>query len=438
MARETAIASPARRRWRLGLVPLVIAVLLVGGTAAINYPNMASWFNQARFNQFAEMYKRSTNPTSQGDRAAVIAGQEKALDEARAYNDALNAGAHIEAGERKPVGAGITPESHAQYQRTLSDPQGIMATLVIPGLKLELPIYHGTSDRVLLEGIGHLEGTSLPVGGQGTHAVLTAHRGLASAKLFTDLDKVKAGDQFVVAVQGQVLAYRVFDTKVVDPKDTESLAADPGKDLVTLVTCTPLGINSHRILVTGERIIPTPEAAQRAAEDGPYMVFPWWAIFDAAALVLAGVYLWRSGLVVPKRAVPAAAEDCELVLGFGGIRAFAFLSDMIDEGGHHLALVAPSAGAVLPPVRGVAKVVEGDDANPLTLRRALAGVGTVYLDPTAPDIDLIEESLRAELRELDQFPQVMWLGENGPVADGPSGMTAMSPEVGTSRTQGDH
>ncbi|NYG07272.1 LPXTG-site transpeptidase (sortase) family protein [Phycicoccus badiiscoriae] len=159
-------------------------------------------------------------------------------------------------------------------------------------------MYHGTSDAILLKGAGHLEGTSLPVGGEGTLSVITGHRGLAEATMFTNLDRIHPGDTFVITTFGRVLSYRVFDTRVVEPSDTASLHPKAGRDLVTLITCTPLGINSHRILVTGERVMPTPTSAVEAANTGPALVpFPWWLVWYLVGLTLIGVYVWWGGLV---------------------------------------------------------------------------------------------------------------------------------------------
>uniref|UniRef100_UPI002597B35F class C sortase n=1 Tax=uncultured Bifidobacterium sp. TaxID=165187 RepID=UPI002597B35F len=130
---------------------------------------------------------------------------------------------------------------------------GMMGYIIIPRLKETLPIYHGTSESVLQVGVGHLPDSSLPVGGPGTHAALSGHRGLPSAKLFTDLNKMKVGDLFYIRVLDQTLAYKVTSIETVLPNETESLAIQPGKDLVTLITCTPYGINSHRLLVHAER-----------------------------------------------------------------------------------------------------------------------------------------------------------------------------------------
>ena len=130
---------------------------------------------------------------------------------------------------------------------------GMMGYIVIPDIDVNLPIYHYTTDEVLSKGAGHIETSSLPVGGEGTHCVLTAHRGLPGSRLFTDLDQIEEGDIFYLEVLGETLAYEVISIEVVEPEDTDSLAIVSGEDLCTLVTCTPYGINTHRLLVTGKR-----------------------------------------------------------------------------------------------------------------------------------------------------------------------------------------
>ena len=133
------------------------------------------------------------------------------------------------------------------------DSQGIMGFLEIPSIKVKLPIYHGTSSAVLQKGVGHLEGSSLPVGSESTHSILTGHTGLNKAKLFTDLTSVQKGDMFFVSVLGQKMAYAVDDINIVLPDDTSKLQVVEGKDYVTLITCTPYGVNDHRLLVRGVR-----------------------------------------------------------------------------------------------------------------------------------------------------------------------------------------
>lgn len=147
--------------------------------------------------------------------------------------------------------------SESNYNSLLnfsSSSYGMMGTLSIPKISVNLPIYHGTSDEVLNNGVGHLQESSLPIGGENTHCILTGHRGLPNSKLFTRLDELDKGDLFFLEVCNQKLAYQVKEITVIEPEDVENLRIQEGKDLVSLVTCTPYGINTHRLVVTGERI----------------------------------------------------------------------------------------------------------------------------------------------------------------------------------------
>ncbi|WP_084516029.1 class C sortase [Microbacterium luticocti] len=291
-----------RPRWRLSGLSVVIAAIALVGVLVMLYPAAASWFSDLLQSRQVSSY--TSEVTSIGPDV-----RDAAIDEAVAYNASLTGGALVAANERIPQASTAHKPGDFDYAKLLhADDYGLMARIQIPSIGVDLPVYHGTSDETLAKGVGHLEGTALPVGGIGTHAVLTGHRGLASATLFTDLDKVKIGDTFTIAVFGEVLTYRVANTQVVDPDQTQSLNPVPGKDLVTLVTCTPLGINSQRILVTGERVTPTPvhdvEAAQ-APPAGPG--FPWWALVLAAVLVALGLYIWLSGR--PSRAQRRQGPD---------------------------------------------------------------------------------------------------------------------------------
>lgn len=292
----------ARRRWRLSPLAAVIAVLSVLGASVALYPSTASWFTSIQEAQRIATY---------GDAVKVLgpASRTAALKQAHAYNAALQSGAAVKADERIPVATGATLPSGFDYDRLLAaDPYGLMGRIAIPSIGADLPIYHGTSDATLAEGVGHLEGSSLPVGGPGTHAVLAGHRGLASATLFTNLDKVVDGDTFSLYIFGEPLTYRVFDIKVVDPDQTKTLAPVPGKDLVTLVTCTPIGINSQRILVTGERVTPAPQTAVAAGAESPIGPgFPWWAVALTATVAAAAAYVWWSGRSVQRRRRATAA-----------------------------------------------------------------------------------------------------------------------------------
>lgn len=144
--------------------------------------------------------------------------------------------------------------SEESYESLLNQGTGVMGSIEIPKIGVDLPIYHGTDDDVLSNGIGHLEGTSLPVGGASTHCVLTGHRGLPNSKLFTRLDEIEENDLFYLNIFGETLAYKVNQIEVIEPDEVDKLNIQEGKDLVSLITCTPYGLNTHRLVVTGERV----------------------------------------------------------------------------------------------------------------------------------------------------------------------------------------
>ena len=265
--------------------------LVLLGVGLLIYPQAAAWFAQLNQTELTVEYNKAIENAVPNAREQLVA--------ARAYNDALTTGTLIPANERLPRLAGESSDTVEVNGRTwtyeeLLSTRGspIMARLRIPKIDVDLPVYHGTSDETLLKGAGHLEGTALPVGGASTRSVITAHRGLAEATMFTNLDKVEPGDRFTVEVFGEVLTYEVRDVVVVEPEETEHLSVEAGRDLVTLVTCTPLGINSHRILVTGERVVPTPaEDLAKAGAKSDLPRFPFWAVIGSVTLLLVTVAL---------------------------------------------------------------------------------------------------------------------------------------------------
>lgn len=291
-----------RRRRTLPKGPLGIALLFLAGLLVLLYPTISSWFAQYHQSQHIADYGRVVDATGPQHREEVLA-------DARRYNEVLTGGAVVDAFARLPA-ADAGPGTG--YDSLLAaDDRGLMARLRIPAIDVDLPIFHGTDDEVLLEGIGHLEGTALPVGGPGTHSVLTGHRGLAEATMLTHLDRLGVGDRFTVETFGEVLTYEVTSTAVVEPHETQTLHPRPGEDLMTLVTCTPIGVNSHRILVTGERVVPTPVTDLEAAGETPDLPrFPWWAVVLVSAVAALGRYVWRAGRPAgsaPSVAVPADA-----------------------------------------------------------------------------------------------------------------------------------
>ncbi len=190
----------------------------------------------------------------------------------------------------------LSEEQEETYQTALNvSGSGVMGYVEIPVLGVSLPVYHGTEDEVLQVAIGHLEWTSLPTGGEGTHCVLSGHRGLPSAKLFTDIDRLVVGDIFQLYVLDEILTYEVDQILIVEPDETEALLVEEGKDLCTLVTCTPYGINSHRLLVRGHRVDNLPEEKQiRVMADAmlvePALVAP--VVAAPILLILLIILLW--------------------------------------------------------------------------------------------------------------------------------------------------
>lgn len=301
-----ALTQPERRRWRFGWLSVIIAVFLLAGMTLLLYPTAAGWVSQRNQSNILFDQTRATSEKAQAE-------LDKALADAAEFNRKLRSGAILSSGANVAEGIGDEDSPLDYWDLLTGTPTGTMARLRVPAIELDLPVYHGTSDSTLLKGVGHLQGTSLPVGGEGTRSVLTGHRGLANATMFTHLNKVKEGDTFSVEVMGEVFAYRVFEIQVVEPEATEEIRAVPGKDLMTLITCTPLGVNSHRILVTGERIEPTPKGdldAMSARPDVPG--FPWWLLLYAAGVVGIGLWYWRSGYVAevtPKVDPEATPEE---------------------------------------------------------------------------------------------------------------------------------
>lgn len=229
------------------IVPLLI--ILIGLTLTC-YPWISEYVYEHGVQSLVETYKEDSQSLDDKEK-------EELLAQARKYNEVLLT-SNIKLTD--PFSLEDKSGNEYEYDSVLNySGNGVMGFIDIPKIDVYLPIYHGTSNEVLEKGIGHLENTSLPVGGGSTHAVLSGHTGLNSAKMFTDLTAMEVDDYFFLQVLGDTLAYRVIDISVVEPDDVSSLAIQNGRDLVTLVTCTPYGINSHRLLVTGERTEYNPE-----------------------------------------------------------------------------------------------------------------------------------------------------------------------------------
>lgn len=257
------------------IVIIILAVLLVLAALTVAlYPMISNYVNNKYQSTIRTEYE-----------AELQAMDDKALQDARAAAEAYNASLAPIQFNREGVAA-----ASVDYNELLNlSGSGIMGYVVIDKIGVNLPIYHGTGETVLEEGVGHLIGSSLPIGGTSTHAVLTGHSGVAGKKLFSDIDQLVVGDVFLLFVLDETLAYQVTEINTVLPHETELLKLVKGEDLCTLVTCTPFGVNSHRLLVRGTRI-PYEEAAQiiEQIQDEPEPVKSTWETQYVAGLLLGG------------------------------------------------------------------------------------------------------------------------------------------------------
>jgi sortase A len=218
---------------------VILLLVLIAGLSLLLYPTLANWWNSMTQSRAVASYVEAVANINEEQYAHL-------WDDAWNYNRSLNA--HTNAYV-------LSQEQKEHYNKLLDiGGLGIMGYVEVPSIGVVLPIYHGTDETVLQIAVGHLEWTSLPVGGESSHCVVSGHRGLPSARLFTDLDKVVVGDVFMFRVLDEVLTYEVDQILIVEPHETEALRIVEGEDLCTLITCTPYGVNSHRLLVRGHRV----------------------------------------------------------------------------------------------------------------------------------------------------------------------------------------
>ena len=265
------------------LTTALLILMLVAGLSLLLYPTVSDYWNSLHASRAVANYAEEVQNLDAEKYGQMLA-------DARDYNQTLLG---------RETEFALTEEQKAEYDSLLDlNGTGIMGYIEIPAIDVSLPIYHGTEDAVLQVAVGHLEWSSLPVGGEGTHCVLSGHRGLPSAKLFTNLNKLAEGDTFIIRVLNEVLTYEVDQILIVEPDDTDALKPQEGEDLCTLVTCTPYGINSHRLLVRGHRIENTEEAAAvRVTADAiqiePLIIAP--AVAAPILLILLLILLFSTG-----------------------------------------------------------------------------------------------------------------------------------------------
>ena len=252
---------------RKNLSTIILILIFLVGLSVMLYPSVSDAVNRKHQSRAVASYAEEVEQLSDAD-------YQTYFDAADAYNRQLNT----------TPNAFYKPDLVSGYAQTLDiSGTGIMGYITIPKISVELPLYHGTDEGVLQVAAGHLEGSSLPVGGAGTHAVISAHRGLPSAKLFTNLDELEVGDRFTITVLNRVLTYEVDQISIVLPTEIDQLLPTEGMDYVTLMTCTPYGINTHRLLVRGKRVETTESQKHiRVAADAfriePIIVAPILAI----------------------------------------------------------------------------------------------------------------------------------------------------------------
>ena len=259
-------------------------IIILAGLMVLMYPVVATQWNNRVQEQVAKQYEEDL----------VEAPPEqinKALEAAKEYNRSHTDGPILD-----PWLARIS-EDNLDYQEYEKHLEGVsaMSQLAIPAIDVRLPVYHGTRDDTLQKGLGHLYGSALPTGGEGFHSVITGHTGLTNATLFDDLVDVQVGDAIYLSTFGERMKYEVYDIEVVLPEETDSLRAEEGRDLLTLITCTPYGINTHRLLVHAERVPMDPDEASVLDESTSTVQWWMWALGLLALLILLGLawWIWR-------------------------------------------------------------------------------------------------------------------------------------------------
>ena len=265
----------SKRKNTIIIICFIIVILLGAGAAA--YPLIASINNEHTQSLVQTEYEEKLQQIDTSEIDAALAA-------AREYNKTIST---VQIENIDKIKADLPP-----YEDLLNlANNGIMGYIMIPAINIDLPIYHGTTGTVMEKGAGHMEGTSLPVGGIGTHAVISAHSGMASAKLFTDLDKLELGDMFFITVCNQKLAYEVDNIAVVEPTDIDLIRIDTQQDYVTLLTCTPYGVNTHRLLVRGHRVKMAEEDIAEVEEKAEPAASTWIEKYEQGILIGVAIFL---------------------------------------------------------------------------------------------------------------------------------------------------
>lgn len=265
------------------ITTILLIVLLIAGMSLLLYPTISDYWNSLHQSHAISSYTEDVANLNKDQYTQI-------WDNAWNYNHSLLS---------RNTGFALSDSQKADYVQLLNvSSSGVMGYIEIPSINCTLPIYHGTDESILQVAVGHLEWSSLPVGGESSHCVLSGHRGLPSAKLFTNLDKLQTGDIFMLRVLDEILTYEVDQILIVEPQETDDLTIIEGQDLCTLITCTPYGINSHRLLVRGHRIENLKESASIRVTADAMQIEPLIVTPVVATPMLLVLFL---ALLLPKR-----------------------------------------------------------------------------------------------------------------------------------------
>ena len=272
------------------LLTVLMACGMLAGVFLLLYPSVSNYWNSFHQTRAISEYSEAVSTMDKDE-------QKEIIESARAYNEKL-----AETG----ILWNMTEAQRAEYNKELSiDGSEVMAVVSIPKFHIRCPIYHGTDETVLQIAVGHIEGSSLPVGGKDTHTIISGHRGLPSARLFTDIDKIKEGDTWTINVLNETLTYECDQIRIVLPDDLSDLRIEEDKDLCTLVTCTPYGINTHRLLVRGHRV-PNANGSADITADAIQVEPVFVALFMAVPVVILLILVL---LISTRRAVRSDSEE---------------------------------------------------------------------------------------------------------------------------------
>ena len=292
MKKKVVKKEKQRKRKGASISTIVLVVILLAGVGIFLYPSVSDWWNSMHATRAIANYVEAVDSMSEQ-------AKEEIIEAARQYNKSLANGANFN----------VSDEKYAEYEKILDiSGTGIMGYIQIPSINVNLPVYHGTEETVLQIAVGHIAGSSFPVGGKRTHCILSGHRGLPSAVLFTDLDKMAEGDIFTVTVLDRTVTYQVDQIRIVLPEETEELAITDGKDYCTLVTCTPYGVNTHRMLVRGSRI---ENKSGEAAVTADAVRIPSYIVIPAVGIPL--LFLTLLGMLIYYRRKPHKKPHQELL-----------------------------------------------------------------------------------------------------------------------------